>query len=167
MKYLSFILFFSYIGFMGCQAVRIIGATPIEDHQKTVHEVQKFSTDISENQASISMVTYDLANENVTEAKANKDEPKLERAIEQREKAKANTTVANKLKDSKFTEPSDAPFKFDGLIDILLVGLGIAFPTLAGYLLKIKAQLGRVQSQAKIYASTPETFDVSNNKDLK
>jgi hypothetical protein len=150
---------------VGCQAVKYIGATPIEDHNKTVVEVERFSKDISVNQGAIGMVTVELANENILTAKKDDDKPKLERAIETKVKAQMATKEANKLSEIKFEkiEGND----FSGLLDILMGILSALFPALAGYLIMLRNQLGRVTAQGKIYASTPQTFDLSGNKDFK
>ena len=149
----------------GCQAVKYIGATPIEDHNKTIVEVEKFSKEISENQANIGIVTVDLAQENIITAKKDNDEPKLERAIETKVKAQVATKQANKLAETQYTrvEGND----FSGFLDILMGILSALFPALGGYLIMLRGQLGRVKEKAKIYANSPSTFDVTGDKDLK
>jgi hypothetical protein len=111
------------------------------------------------------MVTVDLANENILTAKKDDDKPKLERAIETKVKAQMATKEANKLSETKFEkiEGND----FSGLLDIIMGILSALFPALAGYLLMIRNQLGRVKEKAITYASSPETFDISKDKDLK
>lgn len=149
----------------GCQAVKYIGATPIEDTNRHIEKTETVVKEIYKNQETLGLVAVDLANENVIEAKKEDDQPKFERAVGTRVNAQSATKEATKGQETKFDriEGND----FSGLLDILMGILSALFPALAGYLVMIRNQLGRVQTKAKLYASSPTTFDVTSDKDLK
>ena len=49
---------------------------------------------------------------------------------------------------------------------MILSGLGVAFPPLAGMAMMMKGKLGRVTEKAKRFAATSDTQDLSKDKDF-
>jgi len=176
MRYIGFIIVFAYCMsiFVGCQAVKYIGATPQEDTNKIVDDVQKFTIESMQNQAQISMVTYDLAHENFVEAKAAGDDAKVERSIKIRETAKVNTKTADKLSEVKIT--TSTPADTDGVMGAIgafmsgnwMEGIAGLIALLAGgKAYQASQKLSRVKNKAKKFASSPETFKIDDDEDLK
>lgn len=151
----------------GCSIASSIGAVPRDVYNSHIEQMESFSKDALTNQGQIGAVTIELATENVLEAKKDNDEAKLERSIGTRVRAELATKEADKLAQVKFERDEGQSFDFSGLLSGLMAVLSTMFPALGGYLLILRNQLGRVKEKAKTYATSPETFDISKDKDLK
>jgi hypothetical protein len=112
-------------------------------------------------------VSVQLAQENIIEAKSAGDDAKMERSIESRVKATEAVRRANKLAEVKFERPTTPEFDWGGILQMILSALGISSPLIGGLALMTSKKLTRVKEKAKKYASSPETFDISDDKDLK
>lgn len=151
----------------GCQAVKYLGAVPLEEYNAHIEEVERFSKEALENQGDIAGVAVKLAQENVIEAKSDGDDAKLDRAISTRVEAEMANKKANKLAETQFTKSEAPSFDWSNILSMLLTALGGAVPAGGVVAMLLNGKLNRVKEKAKTYASRPETFDISQDKDLR
>lgn len=150
----------------GCQFVRYIGAVPLEDFNLHIDEAQDLAQRGLENQGDISSLSVDLANENIIEAKKDGDDAKLERSIGTKVKAEIYTKRAKKLSETEFTKSEGISLDWGGIIQIILTGLGAAFPALGGILFMMNDKLKRVTEKAKFFAESTDKNEIAHDKDL-
>ena len=155
-----FLIFF-FLGLCGCQAVKYFGAVPLEDYQRFQGEVQTFTKDVSTNQGLIAGVASGLAQENVLEAKDNKDDAKLERSLNAKLLLENAAKTADKLADTTFTKTESTDW--EGILMRMATGL---FGMIMAYF-GLKPKLDRITEKAKMFASSDKTHDISKDKDLK
>ncbi len=149
-----------------CKYVEYIGAVSMQTYNEHIEEMQKFSKDALENQGKIGEVTTELAQENVMEAKADDDEPKLERSIATRVKAEIATKEANKLAKTEFTKASPTAFDWGGILQMILTSLGVASPVgIIGMGLMGK-KIGRLKNKGRKLANSTELDDISEDRDF-
>ena len=151
----------------GCKAVEYFGAVSMETYNGHIEEIEDFSKQALTNQGDIGTVAQELAQENIYEAKADNDDAKLERSIGTRVRAEIATKKANKLAEVEFKRGETPSMDWGNILQMILTGLGAAFPALGGILFMMKGKLNRVTEKAKHFASKSESFDVSHDKDFK
>lgn len=137
----------------------------MQTYNEHIEEMQSFSKRALENQGKIGEVTTELAQENVIEAKANDDEPKLERSIATRVKAEIATKEANKLAETEFTKAETPSLDWSGIVQMILAGLGTAFPVLGGATMLMSGKIKRLQEKGKQLAKSTNVDDISSDKD--
>jgi hypothetical protein len=150
----------------GCQAYRMIGITPLTDFNTHIDEAQDLAQKGLENQGDISSLSVELANENIRDAKKDGDDAKLERSIGTKIKAEIYTKRANKLSETEFTKKEGVSFDWGSIIQMILTGLGAAFPALGGVLFMMKGKLNRVTEKAKYFAESTDKNDIAHDRDL-
>ena len=151
----------------GCRTVEYFGAVSMETYNTHIEEIEDFSKQALTNQGDIGAVTQELAQENIYEAKADNDDAKLERSISTRVRAEIATKKANSLAEVEFKRGESPSFDWGSIVQMILTGLGAAFPALGGVMLLMKGKLDRVKEKGKRFATTSETFDISTDKDFK
>jgi hypothetical protein len=135
----------------------------METYNSHIQEIEEFSQQALENQGKIGQVTVELANENVIEAKSQDDEPKLERSISTRVKAEIATKQANKLAEVQLTRGTTPTFDWTGIVQMLLTGLGAAFPAVGGVAMLMHRKIGRMKVEGQKYADSSDKNQLSRD----
>ncbi len=170
---LAILVFF--LAFAGCKAVTWLGATPIEDTNNLSEKVEDLSKKTNLNVASLGGSVVELAQVNVNTAKAEGDTAKLVTAVKTQMNAELSVKEAEDL--SKTTLPRTEAPSIDGSGVMGLIGsalggnwmeliAGLVAMLAGGKAYQVQNKNKRLVEKAKRFATTPETFDISNDKDL-
>ena len=171
----SLFIMIVFLAFAGCKAVTWLGATPIDDHNQLSEKVEDLSKKTNLNVANLGGSVVELAKVNVTSAKGEGDTAKLVTAVKTQMKAEIAVEEAETL--SKTTLPRTEAPSIDGTGIMGLIGsalggnwmeliTGLVAMLAGGKAYQTQKKLASVKEKARKFATTPETFDISSDKDL-
>ena len=169
-----FVLIF-FLVFAGCKAVTWLGGTPIEDTNKLSEKVEDLSKKTNQNVAKLGSSVTQLAEVNVVEAKAEGDMNKVVEAVKTKVIAEQSTKQAEELSQEKLPRSEVASIDGSGIMGLIGSALGgnwmeVIFGVLAmftgGKAYQLQTKNKRLVEKGRKFATTPQTFDISNDKDL-
>jgi hypothetical protein len=159
----------------GCQAVKYLGATPIQDTNNLSEKVEDLSKKTNLNVAKLGSSVTQLAEVNVVEAKADGDMNKVVEAVKTKVIAEQSTKQAEELSQEKLPRSEVASIDGTGIMGLIGSALGgnwmeVIFGLIAmatgGRAIQLQTKNKRLVEKGRKFATTPETFDISNDKDL-
>ena len=171
----SLIIMIFFLAFAGCKAVTWLGATPIEDTNNLSEKVEDLSKKTNQNVAKLGSSVTQLAEVNVVEAKADGDVNKVVEAVKTKVIAEQSTNKAEELSQEKLPRSEVASIDGSGIMGLIGSALGGNWMELiaglvamlaGGKAYQVQNKNKRLVEKAKRFATTPETFDISNDKDL-
>ncbi len=171
----SLIILVVFLAFAGCKAVTWIGATPIQDTNNLSEKVEDLSKKTNLNVANLGGSVVELAQVNVNAAKTEGDTAKLVTAVKTQMKAEQSTKQAEELSQEKLPRSEVASIDGSGIMGLIgsalggnwmEVILGVLAMLTGGKAYQLQNKNKRLVEKGRKFATTPQTFDISNDKDL-